>query len=112
MYDEHPDYLVKRKERELTRRGNEGDKSPGSRSKSPPKQKQRRSRSNERRDRRDRKDRSGSRDRRDNRDKRDKKKKNRSRSRSGSPKKGGAKSGSEERRAMIAMWNQQDDGQH
>jgi len=121
MYEEHPDFLKKKQERESERRGKSPEGSPRrNRSRSPRKQKSRRSRS-----------RSGSRDKRRSRDKGDRgdrdrdrkhrKRKDRSRSRSRSddrrrekgpesPKKGGFPRTSEERRAMIAMWNQEAEG--
>jgi len=116
MYDEHPEYLKKKREREQARRGKSQEKSESrekerGRSGSRGKKNRRRSKSKDR-------SRSSSRDRK--KDKKHKKRRDRSRSRdkersrSKSPQKKGGAGGdfrsSEERRAMIAMWNQEEDG--
>jgi len=126
MYEEHPEYLKKKREREAERKAKSPEGSPPrKRSRSPKKHKHRRSRSRSG-DRHKDKRRDGSRDRdkeRD-RDRKHKKRRDRSHSRSkssprrsrspGSPKQGGGGGGfprtSEERRAMIAMWNQETQG--
>jgi splicing factor U2AF subunit len=125
MYEEHPEFLKKKKEREANPRRSAERSPPRRRSRSPKKNRSRRSRSRSGdRDRRD-KDRRSSRDRGDrdrgdrgdrDRDRKHRKRKDRSRSpsdnrkRSESPKKGGFPRNSEERRAMIAMWNQEAEG--
>jgi splicing factor U2AF subunit len=113
MYEEHPEYLKKKKERELSRHGKSSEKSQSrENSRERTRHKQKRSRS---RDRDRSPNRSSSRDKDRGRDKKHKKKRERSKSRSrqrsksGSPKKDRS---SEERRAMIALWNQEDEGQN
>lgn len=117
MYEDHPEYLKQKKEREAERRNRSPERSSSKRrSRSPRKKHRGRSSSRDRGDR-DRKGRDRSRDR----DRKHKKRRDRSRSnsrsrsgsrgRSNSPKKSGGGGGgfprnSEERRAMIAKWNE------
>lgn len=119
MYEEHPEYSLKRRERENKRKALNKEKSQ-SQERSTERRKRRsksRSRSREKSKERDHdrdhhrhrdRDRSGSRDKREKKHKKRKDKSNsRSRSDSGHNKKG--RTASEERRAMIAMWNQEED---
>jgi len=107
MYDEHPEYLKKKRERDQARRGKSQEKSGSREKERSPKRNKRRSKERSR-------SRSDSRDRK--KDKKHKKRRDRSRdrskSRSASPKKdrGDGRQTSEERRAMIAAWNQEDAG--
>jgi splicing factor U2AF subunit len=125
MYEDHPEFLQKKKERDSERRNKSPEKSPRRRSRSPKKTSRRRSRSRSKgRDKERERGERGDRDR----DRKQKKKRSRSRSKrrsdsrdrerersAGSPrgKNGGGGGGggfprtSEERRAMIASWNQE-----
>lgn len=131
MYEEHPEFLKRKKERESERKARSPERSPRRKHSNSPRKRHRRSKSRSRdrerrdhgdRDRRDRdRDRDDRRDRDRDRDRKHKKRSHRSRSRSGSgrrsrsPKEQGGGGGgfprtSEERRAMIASWNQESTG--
>jgi splicing factor U2AF subunit len=109
MYDEHPEYLKKKKERDSQRRDAHGGRS-GSREKERERQRSgSRKKTRKRTPSRDRDRRSDSR----GKDRKNKKRDRRSRSRSANKEKErDQKDGyrnSEERRAMIASWNKDDD---
>jgi len=112
MYEEHPEYLSKKRERESERKPKSPERSPRRKRSPTPKKSRRKSRSREK-----------ERDKERGRDRDRKHKKKRSRSRSKhrspsrekerspeSPKGKGFPRTSEERRAMIASWNQEAEG--
>jgi len=120
MYEDHPEYLKKKKEREADRKNKSPEGSPPRKGSRSPKKKQHKRSKSRSRDRDRRKERDQDRDRDRKHRKRKDKSRSRSRSRSksrsknrskspGSPKQGGGGGfprTSEERRAMIAKWNE------